>query len=161
MSALFIFVKLIHLLSAAVLFGSGAAIAFFMFVAWRSRDVGGFALTARHVVLADWLFTASAVIIQPISGVALALLAGWPLDAQWLLVSYFLYALTGICWLPVVWIQLKIRQLVTAAASTGEPVPDRAHRLMRIWFVLGWPAFAAVIAIYVLMIAKPAQIFGL
>jgi uncharacterized membrane protein len=160
MSALFVFVKLVHLLSAAVLFGSGAAIAFFMFVAWRSRDVQGFALTARHVVLADWLFTTSAVIIQPISGIALALMAGWPLDAHWLLVSYGLYVLTGICWLPVVWIQLKIRDIVKMAASKGEAIPDQAHRLMRLWFVLGWPAFAAVIAIYVLMITKPTQIFG-
>lgn len=161
MSMAFILAKLIHILSAAVLFGSGAAIAFFMFVAWRSKDVSGFAMTARHVVLADWLFTASAVVIQPLSGIALSHLAGWPLDTGWLLVSYALYALVGICWLPVVWIQLRVRKLAEAASAAGTPLPDEAHRLMRIWFVLGFPAFIGVLAIYVLMIAKPAVLFGL
>jgi uncharacterized membrane protein len=160
MSTIFILAKLIHILSAAVLFGSGAAIAFFMFVAWRSRDVAGFAMTARHVVLADWLFTTSAVIIQPLSGIALSHLAGWPLDASWLLVTYALYALVGICWLPVVWIQLRVRKLAEQANAAGTSLPDEAHRLMRIWFVLGFPAFIGVIAIYVLMIAKPAGLFG-
>jgi uncharacterized membrane protein len=159
-SAAFIIAKLIHILSAAVLFGSGAAIAFFMFVAWRSKDVAGFALTARHVVLADWLFTSSAVVIQPLSGIALAHLAGWPLDAAWLLVTYALYGLVGVCWLPVVWIQLRVRKFAETAKTAGTSLPDEAHRLMRIWFVLGFPAFIGVIAIYVLMIAKPAVLFG-
>ena len=160
MSTAFILAKLIHILSAAVLFGSGAAIAFFMFVAWRSKDVAGFALTARHVVLADWLFTSSAVVIQPLSGIALAHLAGWPLDAGWLLATYGLYGLVGVCWLPVVWIQLRVRKLAEQAKATDTSLPDAAHNLMRIWIILGIPAFIGVIAIYVLMIAKPVGIFG-
>lgn len=150
---LYVLLRLVHILSAAVLFGSGAAIAFFMLMAWRSGDRAGFALTARHVVLADWLFTASAVIVQPLSGIALAHLAGWSLTAPWLLASYALYGLIGACWLPVVWIQYRVRDRL--AVATGETVPAEVHRLMRIWFVLGWPAFAALVGIVMLMIAKP------
>jgi len=150
---LYVLARLVHILSACVLFGSGAAIAFFMLMAWRSGERAGFALAARHVVLADWLFTASAVVIQPLSGIALAQLAGWPLTAPWLLASYGLYGFIGACWLPVVWIQYRVRNLL--AAAEGEAVPPKVHRLMRIWFVLGWPAFAALIGIFVLMITKP------
>lgn len=150
---LYVLARLVHILSACVLFGSGAAIAFFMLMAWRSGERAGFALAARHVVLADWLFTASAVVIQPLSGIALAHLAGWPLTAPWLLASYGLYGFIGACWLPVVWIQYRVRDRL--AAAEGEAVPPEVHRLMRIWFVLGWPAFAALIGIFVLMIVKP------
>ncbi len=151
---LYVIARLVHILSACVLFGSGAAIAFFMLMAWRSGERAGFALAARHVVLADWLFTASAVAIQPLSGIALAHLAGWPLTAPWLLASYGLYGFIGACWLPVVWIQYRVRDRL--AAAEGETVPLEVHRLMRIWFVLGWPAFAALIGIFVLMVTKPA-----
>ena len=102
--------RLVHILGAAVLFGSGAAIAFFMLMAWRSGERAAFALVARHVVLADWVFTASAVILQPVSGLALAHLAGWPLTAPWLLASIGLYLFIGACWLPVVWIQMRQRR---------------------------------------------------
>ena len=150
---LYVLARLVHILSACVLFGSGAAIAFFMLMAWQSGERAGFALAARHVVLADWLFTASAVVIQPLSGIALAHLAGWPLTAPWLLASYGLYGFIGACWLPVVWVQYRVRDRL--AAAQGEGVPPEVHRLMRIWFVLGWPAFAALIGILVLMITKP------
>jgi uncharacterized membrane protein len=145
--------RLVHILSASVLFGSGAAIAFFMLMAWRSGDRAGFALVARHVVLADWLFTATTVLVQPLSGLALAHVAGWPLTAPWLLASYALYLLIGACWLPVVWIQYRVKRLLAGSPDGG--VPERVHRLMRIWFVLGWPAFAALIGIFGLMIVKP------
>lgn len=148
--------KLVHILSASVLFGSGAAIAFFMLMAWRSGDIAGFALASRHTVLADWVFTSSAVIIQPLSGIALALHVGYPLTAPWLVLTYALYLFIGACWLPVVWIQVRVRTLVAAAAADGADVPDRVHKLMRIWFILGWPAFLALIGIFVLMITRPA-----
>ena len=149
------FLKPAHILSSGVLFGSGAAIAFFMLMAWRSGDAPGFALAARHVVLADWVFTATAVIAQPLTGIGLAHLAGWPLTAPWLLASYALYIFIGACWLPVVWIQLKVRRLMTDAVAAGDPVPARVHQLMRIWFAPGWPALAALIAIFALMVARP------
>lgn len=145
--------RLVHILSASVLFGSGMAIAFFMLMAWRAGDRAAFALTAKHVVLADWVFTATAVVVQPLSGVALAHVAGWPLSAPWLMWSYGLYLFIGACWLPVVWIQYRVKALLVASADGA--VPDRVHRLMRLWFILGWPAFAALIGIFVLMITKP------
>ncbi|OLF74116.1 hypothetical protein AWH62_08240 [Maricaulis sp. W15] len=145
--------RLVHILGAAVLFGSGAAIAFFMLMAWRSGDRAAFAMVARHVVLADWVFTASAVILQPISGLALAHLAGWPLTAPWLVASVALYLFIGACWLPVVWIQMRVKARL--AVTSGPDIPADVHRLMRIWFALGWPAFAALIAILWLMITKP------
>jgi len=146
--------RLVHILGAAVLFGSGAAIAFFMLMAWRSGDRAAFALVARHVVLADWVFTASAVIAQPLSGLALAHLAGWSLTSPWLLASLALYLFIGACWLPVVWIQMRVKRRLVE--TEGPDIPDDVHRLMRIWFVLGWPAFAALLAIVWLMITKPA-----
>lgn len=152
MMSVYIALKLVHILSAGILFGAGAAIAFFMLMGWRSGDVSAFYFASRFTVHADWLFTTSAVIIQPVSGVALALHLGYPLDAPWLLASYALYIFIGLCWLPVVWIQLQVRDELSRA---GEAVPARVERLMRYWFMLGWPAFGALIAIFVLMLTKP------
>jgi len=148
--------EMVHILSASVLFGSGAAIAFFMYMGWRSGDAAGFSLASKHVVLADWVFTTTAVIVQPISGYILAQASGWPLDSPWLLVAYGLYIFIGLCWLPVVWIQLKVRKQVKRAAEEDGPIPDQVNKLMQIWFILGWPAFIALIAIFYLMIAKPS-----
>lgn len=156
MSGLFVALKVLHIVGATVLLGTGAGIAFFMFMAWRSRDLAGFAMAARHVVIADIIFTAVAVIAQPLTGAALAHVGGWPLDARWLLWTYALYALTGACWLPVVWIQARVARHLAAARAAGEAdVPAEVEPLMRLWFLLGWPAFLAVIAMLTLMVAKP------
>jgi uncharacterized membrane protein len=147
--------KLIHLLGAAVLFGTGLGIAFFMLMAHRSRDPATIAATARMVVIADALFTATAVVVQPLSGAALAWTTGFSLWASWIVASLGLYVLVGLCWLPVVWIQLRLRDLAAKAAQTGAVLPSDYFRLYRIWFALGWPAFAGVIAIFALMTWKP------
>lgn len=149
--SLYFALKWIHILSGAVLFGTGAGIAFFMFMAWRSGDRAAFALTARHVILADFLFTTVAVVVQPVTGIALAYIVGWPLDTPWLVATYVLYVMVGACWLPVVWIQMRVARLL------ADPAGDQAavQRLMRVWFLLGWPAFMGVLAIYGLMVVKP------
>jgi uncharacterized membrane protein len=147
--------KLVHLLGAAVLFGTGLGIAFFMYMAHRTGDAATIATTARTVVIADAMFTLNAVIAQPVSGAALALSIGYSLWEPWIVVSLVLYVVIGLCWLPVVAIQLRLRELAAAAARAGTPLPDSYHRLFRIWFALGWPAFLGVIAIFVLMIGKP------
>lgn len=152
----FAVLKLVHILSGAVLFGTGAGIAFFMLAAHRTVDARTVAATARMVVLADFIFTTPAVIVQPLTGIALILFQGYAPTAPWLLAVYGLYLLIGVCWLPVVVIQMRIRRLAEAAVATGEALPQACHRLFRIWFLLGWPAFAGVIAIYWLMIARPA-----
>jgi len=148
--------KLIHLLGASVLFGTGLGIAFFMFMANRTGHAGIIAVTARFVVIADFVFTATAVVVQPVSGFALASAIGVaPFDEYWVVLSLIIYVLVGLCWLPVVFIQIRIRNLAQDAAVNAKPLPDTYRRLYRIWFWLGWPAFAGVIAIFVLMIWQP------
>lgn len=147
--------KIAHVVGATVLLGTGAGIAFFMLMAHRARDPAIIAHTAGIVVLADTLFTASAVILQPLTGAALAHLAGYPLLSGWVGLSLVLYVVTGLCWLPVVWIQVRLRNLATEAALAGAPLPEAYFRLFRLWFVLGFPAFGAVLVIVWLMVAKP------
>jgi uncharacterized membrane protein len=148
--------KFVHLLGAAVLFGTGLGIAFFMFMANRTGHAGVIALVARFVVLADMIFIATAVVVQPVSGVALAYAIGLsPLDESWIVASVLLYGLVGLCWLPVVFIQIRMRNLARDAALDAKPLPDQYRRLYRIWFWLGWPAFAGVIAIFALMTWQP------
>jgi uncharacterized membrane protein len=107
------------------------------------------------VVLADWLFTTPAVIIQPLSGLWLIDIVGYAATEPWLMWAYGLYVVVGACWLPVVWLQIRIRDLAVDARATEAPLPPRYRRYARIWFMLGWPAFGAVIAIFYLMVAKP------
>jgi uncharacterized membrane protein len=149
-------IKFVHVLGAALLFGTGLGIAFFMFMANRSGHPGVIALVARYAVIADALFTASAVVLQPLSGFALAWAIGLsPLDESWIVVSLLLYVMVGLCWLPVVYIQIRMRNLAQDAALNAQPLPRAYRRLYRIWFVLGWPAFFGVIAIYALMVWQP------
>ena len=145
----------LHVIGAAVLLGTGAGIAFFMVMANRSNDPRIVAHTAGVVVVADWLFTASAVIVQPITGALLALEIGWSLNEGWILLSLGLYLLTGAFWLPVVWMQHRMRDLARAAWERNEPLPAFYHRLYRAWFWCGFPAFFSVLGIFWLMLARP------
>ena len=147
--------KFVHVIGAAVLLGTGSGIAFFMLVAHRSGDVAFIARTASVVVLADYLFTASAVVLQPITGFLLAYVLGIELTQGWVAASIALYIVAGAFWLPVVWIQSQMRDLAREAAATGAPLPERYHRLFRVWFAFGFPGFGAVLLIVWLMIAKP------
>ena len=149
----------LHIIGATVLFGTGAGIAFFMLMAQRTGRAELVAHVAGTVVIADTIFTATAVIVQPITGVLLAQAVGWPLSEGWIVLSLLLYVVTGLFWLPVVWIQIRIRNLARQAASENAPLPAAEKRLFRIWFVCGFPAFAAVLAILWLMVARPAISF--
>ena len=151
----FLLLKMIHILSGAVLFGTGAGIAFFMLRAHRTGDPTTVAAVGRIVVLADFVFTATAVVVQPVTGVAMILMQGWRPFEPWLVLAYALYILIGACWLPVVWMQLRMTRLAEAAVAESAPLPEAYHRLFRWWFALGWPAFAGVLGVYWLMIAKP------
>ena len=145
----------LHVIGATVLLGTGAGIAFFMFMANRTRDPALIAHTASIVVVADMVFTASAVVVQPISGALLAQQIGWPLTQGWLMLSIVLYLVTGLCGLPVVWIQIQLRNMARDAANQREPLPARYHKLFSVWFLLGVPAFLSVLAIIWLMLRKP------
>lgn len=151
----FVVVKILHVIGACVLLGTGAGIAFFMLMAHRGGDPRVIAHTAGVVVLADTVFTATAVVAQPITGALLVAMAGHSLLDGWVLASLALYGVTGLFWLPVVWMQLRMRNLARHAVAAGAPLPPAYHRLFRLWFACGFPAFAAVLGIVALMVLKP------
>jgi uncharacterized membrane protein len=153
---LYFVLKFLHVIGAAVLLGTGAGIAFFMLLAHRDGRPAVVAGVARIVVIADFLFTATAVVAQPVTGAWLALHAGYALTEGWILVSVALYLFTGAFWLPVVWMQMRMRNLAAASVAGGTPLPDDYHRLFKLWFAFGFPAFAAVLAIFWLMIQRPS-----
>jgi len=140
---------------ATVILGTGSGIAFFMLMAHLSRDAAFIGNTARVVVIADMVFTATAVIAQPVTGYLLMRQTGVTFAESWVTVSLALYAVAGLFWLPVVWMQARMRDLALAAARNGANLPDEYHRLFRLWFLFGFPGFGAVLAILVLMITKP------
>jgi uncharacterized membrane protein len=149
--------KWLHVLSSTLLFGTSLGIAFFMFFTNRTGDVRAIAVVARYVVMADWLFTLTSVIFQPLSGLMMMRLAGIPLLTTWIWLSFALYFLAGACWLPVVWLQVQMRNMAHEAAATGAPMlPVRYWRYERAWVVLGIPAFSALVVVFYLMVARPA-----
>jgi uncharacterized membrane protein len=152
---LYFVLKFLHVIGAAVLFGTGAGIAFFMLLAHRTGNVATIAAVARMVVVADFIFTATAVVAQPVTGIALAWHLGYSLAESWIVLSMILYVVTGLFWLPVVWMQMEMRNLAAEAVAAGTPAPPAYHRLFWLWFAFGFPAFAAVLAIFWLMIARP------
>jgi uncharacterized membrane protein len=147
--------KTLHILSATVLFGTGLGTAFHMWMTHRRGDVRAIASTARNVVLADWLFTATSGIVQPATGVALAMTLGYDLASPWLIATYGLYGIAGACWLAVVFLQLRVARVAAQCATAGTELPDDYHRAMRAWFWLGWPAFFSLIGVFYLMVEKP------
>ncbi|MCV0428934.1 MAG: DUF2269 domain-containing protein [Roseibium sp.] len=149
-----------HVIGACVLLGTGAGIAFFMVISNRSQDPALISHVAGIVVLADTVFTATAAVFQPVTGYWLARETGWPIWEGWVLASLCLYLFVGVFWLPVVWIQIRMRRLAVEAADNGTDLPSAYHRLYRIWFACGFPAFFAVLAIVWLMLTKPDPLFG-
>lgn len=149
-------VKWLHVLSAALLVGTGFGSAFYLYFANRTRNVQAISVVARHVVLADWIFTAPSVVFQPLSGFYLAHQAGFELLGGWIGWSLMLYVLAGACWLPVVWLQIRMRDIAhTAAVQNIATLPPTYWRYAHLWMMLGWPAFSAMVVIYYLMIVKP------
>ncbi|MEJ5031370.1 DUF2269 family protein [Comamonas sp. MYb69] len=151
----YLLLKTLHILSSVLMVGTGFGSAFYMFFANRSGNVAAQAVVSRLVVRADWWFTTPAVIIQPISGWALMVMAGWPWHTPWLLLSMALYVLAGLCWLPVVGMQIRMARLAANADAQGQPLPDEYRRLASRWEALGYPAFVAMLGVYYLMVNKP------
>ena len=152
---LYFIVKYLHVLGAIVILGTGTGIAFFMLMAHRSRDPAFIARTAATVVIADLLFTLSAVVLQPLSGGILMTLSANGFAERWLATSLALYAVAGLFWIPVVFMQIEMRNLARAAVLLNEPLPARYFALFRRWFMFGIPGFGSVMIILWLMIAKP------
>jgi uncharacterized membrane protein len=152
---LYFLIKYLHVLGAIVILGTGTGIAFFMLMAHRSRDPAFIAATAAVVVIADALFTLSAVILQPLTGGVLMVLSGTSLSERWLIASLGLYAVAGLFWIPVIFMQIEMRDLARAATAQHAPLPPRYFALFRLWFVFGIPGFGSVMILLWLMIAKP------
>ncbi len=151
----YLLVKWIHILSATILLGTGIGSAFYLFMANRTKEVANIYFAAVHVVMADWLFTTPAVIFQLITGLWLVKLTGYPLSAPWIVWGLALYFFAGFCWIPVMWMQIKMRDLAKAALATGRPLPERYWRLDRWWTIAGALAFPAVVVVFYLMVVKP------
>ena len=152
---LYLCVKWLHILSSTVLFGTGIGTAFFMLMANRTRDLKAIRFATRTVVIADWLFTTTTIVFQPLSGLYLMHLAQIPFGSAWIVWTFVLYLVAGACWIPVVFIQIRMRRLAEAAAARDEPLPESYRRLFRIWTALGFPAFFALVVVFWLMVAKP------
>ena len=152
----YLFVKWLHILGAMLLFGTGLGTAFHFWHALRTGNVATIAASARVTVLADWLFTLTSGIAQPLTGLWLAANAGYPLSSTWIAGSLVLYVVAAACWIPVVFIQLRMRTIAETSERARMPLGDEFHRLARRWFFLGWPAFLALAGLLWLMVAKPA-----
>jgi uncharacterized membrane protein len=152
---LYLWIKVIHVISSTVLFGTGLGIAFFKWITDRSGNVSAIRVVSERVVLADWLFTTPSIIIQAVTGIWLAKLAGFPLTHGWVAYAIVIYLFAGACWLPVVWLQIKMRDLAKEADQRNQPLPTQYHRYARTWFWLGVPAFLSLIVVFWLMVAKP------
>lgn len=152
----YLILKTLHIISSVVLVGTGFGSAFYLFCANRSKSLEAQAVVARFVVLADWFFTTPAGIVQPLTGLALLSIAGWALDTPWVMWSIALYLFAGACWLPVVWLQIRMKNMADEALAHGGALPARYWLYARWWERLGYPAFAAMLIVYFLMVNKPA-----
>ncbi|HEY0683804.1 MAG TPA: DUF2269 domain-containing protein [Steroidobacter sp.] len=152
----YLVVKWVHIVSSTLLFGTGLGSAFYMFFASLTRDTRVIATVVRYVVIADYAFTTPTIIIQPVTGLYLIHLAGFPLTSTWIVASFALYFLAGACWLPVVWMQIKMRDMAATATANGAELPERYWTFLRWWVALGIVAFFSLVVVFYLMVAKPA-----
>jgi uncharacterized membrane protein len=151
----YVLVEWLHIVSSTFLFGTGIGTAFYMLCASLSRDPRIVYTVVKYVVIADWLFTAPSALVQPVSGYYLAHLAGFPLSSRWILWSTALYVLAGACWLPVVWMQIRMRKMARSTLESGNELPALYWCYFRVWVLLGIPAFLALVVVFYLMAAKP------
>ncbi len=151
----YVSLKAIHIVSSTVLFGTGLGTAFFKWIVDRSGNVSAIRVVSEKVVLADWLFTSPAIVIQAVTGTLLARLMGFSIAHGWVARAIALYCVAGLCWLPVVWLQMRMRDLARDSDSHGSPLAPTYWRYARVWFWLGVPAFLSLVVVFWLMVAKP------
>ena len=157
---IFLTLKLIHIFSAIILFGLGCGTVFFKMMADRTGNHNAIAVTSKHVVLADWWFTTPTVILQPVTGILMAEQLGMLLTDTWLVQTIVLYVLTGLCWLPVVYLQIRMRDIANESLQDNKPLPAQYHYYSKIWMWLGVPAFFAMLGITTLMVFHSALIWS-
>lgn len=151
----YLIVKTVHILSSTVLFGTGIGSAYYMLFTSLTRDAHAVASVVRLVVIADWVFTTTTIVIQPLTGLYLIHLMGYPLASSWILWSILLYFVAGAAWLPVVWMQIKMRDMARVAAASNSPLPPKYWTYLKLWTALGVVAFGALVVVFYLMVAKP------
>jgi uncharacterized membrane protein len=152
---LYALIKTLHVISSTILFGTGLGIAFFMFRSYFTDNLHEKFYAAKNTVLADYYFTLPAVIVQPLTGIALIQLAGYQWNDLWLTATYLIYVAAGLCWIPVVWIQIQLKTMIFESLNQNTELPERYHRLFKNWFLLGWPAFMGLVVVFYLMVARP------
>ena len=150
--------KTVHVFSAAILMGTGIGIAFFCWFGSRAaigdKNIGALRMVLRFTVLADAVFTAPAVVVQAVTGAMLMHLAGWSWFSPWSITAVGLFGLVGVCWLPVLWIQWRMKKLADNASAI-DTLPQAFTSLFRAWILLGIPALAAMLTLLFMMVAKP------
>lgn len=151
----YLIIKYVHIISMVLLFGTGLGSAFYKWMADRSGDLNHIAITNRHVVLADWLFTTPTVFIQPLTGLWMIYISQLPLTTPWIAISLILFAIAGACWLPVVWLQIRMRDMSNSAIKNQSELPKLYWKYVGYWFWLGVPAFIAMVLVVLLMVLKP------
>lgn len=151
----YLLLKWVHILSSTILFGTGIGTAFYLFMANRRGELAGIRFATRHVVIADWLFTTPAVVVQLATGIAMVLVLDLEFSQGWVFWALVLYFVVGICWLPVVWMQIKMRDMARDAEDNDKELPQQYWVLDKWWIMLGALAFPAVIMIFWLMVFKP------
>ena len=149
-------IKVVHIISSTILFGTGLGIAFFMFRSYFSEPIQEKYYAVHNTVLADYLFTLPAVVLQPLTGAWLVWKGGYNWADTWLVWAYILYLFAGLCWIPVAWIQIQLRTMLNVSLGNHTLLPSKYQTLFRIWFILGWPAFISLVLIFFLMVYKPA-----
>ncbi|MBX9585849.1 MAG: DUF2269 domain-containing protein [Gammaproteobacteria bacterium] len=153
---LYLWLKFIHVVSSTILFGTGIGTAYNLFLAHKTKDVAIISATTRYVVAADWVFTGSSGFVQALTGLWMVFIAGYPLSSLWILGSIIGYLIAALCWFPVVYFQIRMRDLANKAHETHTPLPPLFYQYYRRWFWLGWPAFISLIIVFYLMTNKPS-----
>lgn len=151
----YLIIKTLHIISSTILFGTGIGIAFFMIRSYFTDNIHEKFHAAHNTVLADYIFTLPAVIVQPATGFWLIYAGGYDWSDSWLFWTFVIYGIAGLCWLPVVWIQIQLKQMVAESVQNQMALPQRYYHLFKIWFVLGWPAFTGLVVVFFLMVVKP------
>jgi uncharacterized membrane protein len=78
------------------------------------------------------------------------------LASGWLAWSIGLYVLAIGCWVPVVFLQMRLAASARVSAETGRPLSAAYWRMLWIWVALGAIAFFAFVGIFWLMVTKGA-----
>ena len=151
----YLWLKFIHVISSTILFGTGIGTASVMLYGHYTRDVRNMAMINRYVVFADWIFTAPSALVQMVTGLAMVYLAGYSFKLFWIWGSIAGYVIAAVCWFPVVYLQIKMRDFAVQSELLNTELPQSYFRYFKYWFCLGWPAFISLVGVFYLMTNKP------